>query len=115
MGAPPNPIIVLSTSSLTLSTPVGSSPAPQSVTIVDGSAGPFTTVTLGAVAYDAGQPTGWLAATLGGSTVPYTITLTPATTALAVGSYHAVVAVNADGADQFPGVDLAVADGGACE
>jgi hypothetical protein len=54
------------------------------------------------VAYGAGQPTGWLTATLGSATAPTTLTLQPATGALAAGTYTATVQIAAPGASNSP-------------
>jgi hypothetical protein len=54
------------------------------------------------VTYAAGQPTGWLAATLGASNAPTNITLTAATGSLTAGSYSATVSVSSGVASNSP-------------
>jgi hypothetical protein len=102
LTAPPTPVIVLSASSATFAAVTGASPAAQTVTVTNGGTVAFTVVTVDPAVYDAGQATGWLTATVTGSAAPYSIVLTPSTAALGVGTYHAIVRVNAPGAPNTP-------------
>ena len=73
----------------------GASPAAQEDTV--NNAGVSSTTLDGlavTVAYGASQPTGWLAATLNRTTAPAFITVTPATTALAAGTYNGFIIVS---------------------
>lgn len=91
---PPAPTIVLSPSSLAFdATSGGSNPAPQDVTITNSGTGSLSGLSADPPAYGAGQPTGWLAATLSGSTAPATLSVTASVGALAAGSYTATVSV----------------------
>lgn len=72
-------------------------PDQATVGVVNGAAGTLTGITLGAIAYEGGA-TGWLQASLAGSTAPTTLSLRPSTTNLAPGRYSASVPVNAPGA-----------------
>jgi plastocyanin len=91
---PPAPTIVLSPTSLSFAaTSGGSSPAAQSVNVTNGGTGTLSGLSLDAVAHGSGQPTGWLSATLSGTTAPATITLNATTGSLAAGTYTATLAV----------------------
>jgi hypothetical protein len=93
--------IELTPASRSFTATVGASPAPQTVDITNGGTGPLSG--LGAnVSYAAGQPAGWLALTIGGSTAPATLLLTPSTAALAAGTYHATVSVTSPMASNSP-------------
>jgi hypothetical protein len=59
------------------------------------------------IAYGAGQPSGWLTATLAGSTAPTTLTLAAAAVSLPVGMYTATVRVTSATASNSP-VDIPV-------
>ena len=85
------PTIVLDSAAVTLYAFTGVSPAARTLGIVNGGAGTLSGLSVDAVSYDAGA-TGWLSASLGGSTSP-TLTLTPSGAGLANGSYHATVTV----------------------
>lgn len=88
------PAIVLSTGIAAFSgTSGGANPAAQNIGISNGGTGTLTGITAGAVVYGAGQPTGWLTATVSGATAPTTLTLTPTAGTLLVGTYTASVAV----------------------
>jgi hypothetical protein len=60
-----------------------------------------------AVTYGAGQPQGWLTATLGSATAPATLTLVGNTSGLAAGSYNATVGLTSSVAGVAP-VDIVV-------
>lgn len=113
MTPPPTPVIQLDSTAVTLSTVAGTNPPAKSILVRNAGGMPFTAVTVDPAVYDTGQPTGWLTATLTGTSEPFTLTLTAATTALAVGTYHAVIRVNAPGAPNSPAnlsVSLTVAN-----
>jgi hypothetical protein len=54
------------------------------------------------VAYDPGQPTGWLSPTLSSPDAPSTLTINVDTTGVVEGTYHAIVHVNGPGASNSP-------------
>ena len=71
----------------------GPDPAAQVVNVTNSGTGTLSNLSI-QTAYGAGQPTGWLEATLGAATAPTTITLQPRTGSLATGSYTATVTVS---------------------
>src|SRR5207247_5614474 len=72
---PPAPAIALTPSSVSFSaTQGGANPAPQTVSVTNGGGGTLSGLAVGTIAYGAGQPTGWLGASLSGSTAPATLT-----------------------------------------
>lgn len=90
----PPPSITLSPNSLTFTGTTGQpNPSPGTVTITNGGSGTLTGLAIGAIAYGAGQPTGWLSASLSSTTAPATLVVTPTTGALAAGTYTATVPV----------------------
>ena len=99
---PPTPVIVLDAETLNLGVPRFTNPAPRTVGITNGGFNPLTDLSLDAVQYDAGQPTGWLTARLSGTTAPATITLTFTTDSLLEGTYRALVRINGPGASNTP-------------
>jgi hypothetical protein len=97
------PLIVLETSAIAFTAMAGGpSPVPRMVSVAsgEGALGGLTAT----VAYDAGQATGWLAATLDSTSAPSMLTLLPATTGLAVGTYGASVSVGSSSAANTPQV-----------
>lgn len=72
-------------------------PDPSSVQIANGGAGTLTGLKVGTISYEGGA-TGWLSASLRGTTAPTTISIRPSTTELEPGSYTAVVPISAPGA-----------------
>src|SRR5581483_4939043 len=87
-------------------------PIPAAQTIAVGSVAtgpPVGNLAVGTMIYGAGQPTGWLNATLSGTTTPATLTLVPNTTALAAGGpYTATVPVSGTGATKNVTVSFTV-------
>lgn len=77
----------------------GSSPAPQTVAVTNSGGGTLATPSA-TVSYSSG--TGWLAATVSGAAVPYTVTLQLTTGALTAGTYNATVSVASAGAANTP-------------
>jgi hypothetical protein len=111
MTAPPVRFIVLDSTSIATTVQQGGNPATRIIKVTNGGSVPFAGVTVDPVTFNAGEPTGWLTATLTGTDVPFTITLSFAATTLPIGTYHAVVTVNAPGATNTPqsiGVTLTV-------
>ena len=91
------PALSLSMASTEFAMLVGASDPPsQTVAIVNAGDGPLGGVAVGGVSYDAGQPSGWLTATIDGSSAPATLTLTAHGAGLPRGVYGAVVEVDAD-------------------
>jgi hypothetical protein len=103
----PGPAIQLSSSTVAVSATYAINPAQRSVTVQNSGGGTLSGLTLGAVTYGAGQPTGWLSRSLSTTTAPATITLTFATASLASGSYSATLPVQSAVADNSP-VNLTV-------
>ena len=98
--------LVLSTTALTFAQPAGGADSPaQTVQLTDGGDEKVGAVSVSGITYAPGQPTGWLTATLGGSTAPATLTVRSAAGSLPAGTYNATVSVNAVG---VAGVDQTV-------
>jgi fibronectin type III domain protein len=113
--APTDPSIGLSETNKSFSATAGSGdPAAQTVAISNAGDGTLSGLAA-SVAYGAGQPTGWLNATLSAATAPSTLTLTPTTGSLTEGTYAASVAVTSAAASNSPqsvSVTFTVAAGG---
>jgi uncharacterized protein YjdB len=77
-------------------------PAAQTVNVISVNGTPITGLGVSAVEYGAGQPTGWLTASLASTTTPATLTLTAATGTLATGTYTANVPITAASATNTP-------------
>ncbi|MCX5768148.1 MAG: hypothetical protein NTZ43_13090 [Gemmatimonadetes bacterium] len=96
-GGAPNantPAIGLSTNFVSFSGPRGGAgPGAQAVVVSNAGGGQLTSVTAGPVAYNTGEPTGWLSTTTSSSNAPSTITLTPFISALSGGNYSATLPV----------------------
>lgn len=94
VSAAPAPTIALSSTAISFSaTAGGSNPSAQSVQITNGGTGTLSGLA-GNVTYQAGQPSGWLAASLSATTAPATLAITPTTGTLAAGTYSATVAIS---------------------
>ena len=90
------PFPVLSPMSLTFNGVAGGNdPAEQTVTIANAGGGSLSNVTLGPVVYGAGQPTGWLTASV--SADQSTLTARVSLGSLPVGTYDATVRVGLGG------------------
>jgi hypothetical protein len=101
-AAPVPPSIQLSVTSRSFTAQAGSgNPASQTVNITNGGGGTLSGLTV-PVSYGAGQPTGWLNASLNTTTAPATLTLAVATGSLAAGTYTATVAVTSGVASNSP-------------
>ena len=96
------PAIVVSPANATFqATANGANPASAAIAITNGGSGTLGTLST-STAYSGGQPTGWLTATLSGTTAPSTLTLTAATGALSAGTYNATVTIAAPAAGNTP-------------
>lgn len=88
----PVAVIGFAPATLTFTAPAGgANPASQTVTVSNAGAGPLANLSVSGIQYTSGQTTGWLAATLGGTTAPTTLTVQATTGALAPGTYTASV------------------------
>ncbi len=79
----------------------GADPAPKTIQVTNSGGGTLE-ISQPTIEYRSGEPTGWLAASLGGSTAPTSLTLSATTGSLAATTYHATVAVLAPTADNSP-------------
>lgn len=94
------PAIGLATNSVAFTARVGGTdPAPRTVAITNTAPGSLQGLTLDAIEYTAGEPTGWLSAALSATTAssaqPAQLQLTAAVNGLAAGSYSARLSVSA--------------------
>jgi hypothetical protein len=108
--APPAPFINADNTVIAFSVRRGSSPTPRTINITNGGSQPLVGMSID-VAYDAGQPTGWLSPTLSSPDAPATLTINVDTTGVVEGTYHAIVHVNGPGASNSPlsvGVTLTI-------
>ncbi len=87
--------------------PGGANPPSQAVVVTNAGGGTLTGLTTD-VAYQSGQPTGWLVASLGSTTAPATLTLRSTTAGLAPGLYNATVRLGSLDAANSP-VSISVA------
>ena len=74
---------------------------PVTVTVYNSGGGTLSGLTA-TVTYGAGEPTGWLTASLAATTAPTTLTLFGNATGLSDGTYHATVAVASPGVGNSP-------------
>jgi hypothetical protein len=89
----PRPSIALDASTLIFAAALGgANPVSQSVQVTSATAGAISGLSAD-VTYETGEPTGWLAATLGQTSTPATLTLQPTTGSLAAGTYHATATI----------------------
>ena len=96
------PEIVVSRDSVPLSTVAGaSSPDPEVIQVTNGGGTGLEDVSV-QVEHPADGPSGWLDASLSGSTLPATLTLTADTDGMSAGAYMAHVAITAPGAGNSP-------------
>src|SRR5580704_4384560 len=88
-----NAAISLATTTVSFGAQVGSgNPTSQTVNITNSGSGTLSGLTLGTVAYGSGA-SGWLSASLTGSSAPATITLNATTGSLTAGSYSASIPI----------------------
>jgi hypothetical protein len=109
--APPAPFINADNTVIVFSVRRGSNPTPRTINITNGGSQPLVGMSVD-VAYDAGQPTGWLSPTLSSPDAPATLTINVDATGVIEGTYHAIVHVNGPGASNSPlsvGVTLTIA------
>jgi uncharacterized membrane protein len=96
------PSIGLNPSSVTFNaTAGGSNPASQAIAVANSGGGTLTDLST-SVTYGSGQPTGWLAATLGATSAPTNITVAATTGSLPAGTYTATVEVRSSVASNSP-------------
>ena len=94
VSASPVATISLAPASVTFTaTAGGASPASQAVAVTNSGVGALGGLSVSAIQYQATQPTGWLAATLGGTSAPATLTLQASTGSLGAGTYTATVVI----------------------
>jgi Fibronectin type III domain len=99
---PPEEVIELSSANVSFSgTEGGASPPPQTIEVTNGGEGTLDGLASSA-SYTAGQPTGWLSASLSATAAPSTITLTATVGSLPEGTYTASVAVSSAAAENSP-------------
>jgi hypothetical protein len=102
--APPAaaPLIALATTTISFAGTLGvTDPAPQTVAITNGGTGSLTGLAA-SITYTAGQPTGWLSATVDRTRAPSTLTLAATTGSLVAGTYTATVNVTSPVASNSP-------------
>lgn len=83
----------------------GPDPAPATVAVANGGEDALVALRT-SVGYEAGQPGGWLQATLSAATAPAMMTLDVAAAGLAAGTYQASVTLSAEGAANSPTVSV---------
>jgi hypothetical protein len=98
----PGPAIQLSRTGVTVNATNGVSPPVETVTVTNSGGGTLTGLSVGTVAYGAGQPTGWVAASFSQTQAPATLTLAFTSSNLAQGSYTATVPVVSGVASNSP-------------
>ncbi|MEK7667730.1 MAG: Ig-like domain-containing protein [Gemmatimonadota bacterium] len=88
----PVAVIGFAPATLSFTAPAGgANPPDQTVAVTNVGAGPLGSLTVSAVQYGSGQPTGWLSATLSNSSAPATLTIQVTTGSLTPGTYTANV------------------------
>jgi len=110
----PGPSILATPGEVTFSGTLGGAAASAIVVQVTNGGGGTLQGLLATVQYTSGQPAGWITASLGASSAPTSLTLTPRTAGLPAGSYAATVILSAQGASNSPlsvPVTLTLAEG----
>jgi hypothetical protein len=103
VGPPATPVIALSPSGVSFTAMAGGpTPAAQTINVTNGGGGTLNGLAVGTVTYGAGQATGWLGASLSGTTAPATLTLSVTTMSLLPGTYTASVPVTSSVASNSP-------------
>ena len=98
----PGPSIVLNRSSVTFNATLGfASPPGQSVSISNGGGGTLSGLAVGTITYSGGA-SGWLSATLSGTTAPTNLNLSVNSTSLGIGSYTATLSLTSPVASNSP-------------
>ncbi len=101
--SPAGPAIGLSTTAVGFAdTLLEADPAAQTVSVTNTAGGVLSGLAVGSPVYAAGQPTGWLTASLSGTTAPATVSLAVAKGALPAGTYTATVPVTSSVASNSP-------------
>ena len=96
------PVIALSPTSVSITaTAAGGNPAPATVNITNTGGGTLSGLAVGTITYGAGA-SGWLAASLGTTTAPTTLSLQATVGSIAAGSYTATVPVTSGVASNSP-------------
>ncbi len=94
----PGPVIVAATTGLVLTAGFqGSRPDPMDVGIANGGNGTLAGLSA-TIRYRQGERSGWLGLSLSSTTAPATLTLTAATSALPVGTFHATATLSSPSA-----------------
>lgn len=90
-----NPAISLATTAVSFGIQVGSgNPTAQTVNVTNSGTGTLSGLSVGTIAYGSGA-SGWLSASLTGSSAPATITLNATTGSLTAGTYSATIPITA--------------------
>jgi alpha-tubulin suppressor-like RCC1 family protein len=89
------PTINLSASTAIFAATAGGAnpPSQNNIQVTNSAIGTLSGLSVGSITYEAGQPTGWLSASLSSTTAPATVTLAVVTGALPAGSYTAFVPI----------------------
>jgi alpha-tubulin suppressor-like RCC1 family protein len=80
----------------------GANPPSATIAVTNAGGGALTGLTVGTIAFGAGQPTGWLAGDLSSTTAPATLTLHTTAGRIAAGTYTATVPVASSVATNSP-------------
>lgn len=97
------PAISLSATQIRFSgTPSSSNPPPQAVTVTNVGGSTLSNLSVGTITYGAGEPTGWVTASLSGTAAPSTLTLSANIVPLAAGTYSASVPILDGSASNTP-------------
>ncbi len=115
LTAPATPLLVVDSTALRFTAVAGRTSSAATLIVSNAGTTALSGVTVSPPAYDAAQPTGWLAVASTGGSPPFSITFQADATALSPGTYHATVQVTAAAASNSPlaiGVTLVVTQGG---
>jgi len=91
----PAPTIDLSAATANFAATAGGAnpPSQNSIQVTNSGTGTLSGLSVGSITYQAGEPTGWLTASLSSTTAPATVTLAAVTGALPAGTYTAFVPI----------------------
>ena len=96
------PAIALNPTSVTFTDTIGTAnPPTKTVDVTNGGGGSLTVLAVGTISYGSGA-SGWLTATLSGTTAPATLTLAASLSGLAAGTYTATVPITSSVASNSP-------------
>ncbi|MEP6989692.1 MAG: Ig-like domain-containing protein [bacterium] len=115
LTAPVTPLLVVDSTTLRFTVAAGRTLPAVTLIVRNGGTTALSDVTVSQPAYDAGQPTGWLAVASTGGSPPFSITFQADAITLSPGTYHATVQVTAAAASNSPlalGVTVVVTQGG---